>query len=133
MQSEAAQKHGVFDKQEAKQDNVYGIQKSEIRNNYSDERLDAFHENLKMNVSYDRKPDWTLSKKADEHDRKAYQAYIQMMSSISHYADRSKDPLFAHEPSLNDVKQGCLGDCYMLAGVSTLIKEQPEKIKECRR
>ena len=60
IQSEAEQKHGIFDKQ----DNVYGIQKSEIRNNYSDERLDAFHENLKMNVSYDRKPDWKLSKKA---------------------------------------------------------------------
>lgn len=217
MQPTTTQKHGVFDKQ----NNVYGIKQSEIRNNYSDERLDAFHENLKMNVSYDRKPDWTLSKKADEHDRQAYKAYIQMMSSISHYADlsptktsrktqaaalskarlsikdylakykkkfpaldkiverydlyfstfcdgnmeqttdthvhintvtknkepklhkvdyanvhyadRSKDPLFAHEPSLNDVKQGCLGDCYMLAGVSTLIKEHPEKIKECMK
>lgn len=213
MQSTVPQKHGVFDKQQ----NVYGIQKTEIRNNFSDERVDAFHENLKMNVSYDRKPDWKLSKKASEYDRKAYQAYIQMMSSISHYADlsptktsrktqasalskailsikdylakyqgtfpaldkiaerydlyfstfchgnmeqktgvhinattiepelhtvpyatvhyadRRKDSLFPHEPSINDVKQGNLGDCYLLAGVSALINEHPEKIKECMK
>ncbi len=39
-------------------------------------------------------------------------------------------PLFPHEPNLNDVKQGSLGDCYLVAAVQTLVLENPEAIRD---
>ena len=47
------------------------------------------------------------------------------------YADRRDDPLFAHEPSMNDIEQKYLGDCYLQAGVSSLVMNNPTAIKEC--
>lgn len=42
-------------------------------------------------------------------------------------------PLFPHEPSINDIQQGFVGDCYLQAALVNLITMQPEKIKECIR
>lgn len=42
-------------------------------------------------------------------------------------------PLFPHEPSLNDVTQGGLGDCYLLAALSAVINRDPQLIKDCMK
>lgn len=42
-------------------------------------------------------------------------------------------PLFPHEPSINDVAQGGLGDCYLLAALSAIIHRNPQLIKECMK
>lgn len=47
--------------------------------------------------------------------------------------DVSKLPLFSHEPSISDIRQGGLGDCYMLASLAAIVTQYPEKIKECMR
>lgn len=48
--------------------------------------------------------------------------------------DVSKNtPLFSHEPSLNDVAQGCVGDCYLLAALSAVISRNPQWIKDCMK
>ena len=39
-------------------------------------------------------------------------------------------PLFPHSPQLNDIKQGALGNCYMLAAVQALIVHDPEAIQK---
>ena len=39
-------------------------------------------------------------------------------------------PLFAHEPNANDISQGGLGDCYLLAPLSSIAQTHPEKIRE---
>ncbi len=39
-------------------------------------------------------------------------------------------PLFPHSPNLNDIKQGTLGDCYLVAAVQTLVAENPEAIRD---
>lgn len=46
------------------------------------------------------------------------------------YEDRKDDPLFVHEPSMNDIKQRRLGDCYLQAAVSSIVMSNPLHIKE---
>lgn len=53
-------------------------------------------------------------------------------SSIWHKDVRQDDdaPLFTHEPNSNDVSQGMLGDCYLLAPLSSIAQTHPEMIRE---
>ena len=44
-----------------------------------------------------------------------------------------EQPLFPHEPSLNDIAQGGLGDCYLLAALSAVVNMSPQFIKDCMR
>ena len=39
-------------------------------------------------------------------------------------------PLFPHSPQLNDLKQGVLGNCYMLGAIQALVAKKPEAIQE---
>ena len=49
------------------------------------------------------------------------------------WVDRKNDPLFAHEPTVNDLRQGKISNCWMVAGVSTLAEFDPSIIKNCMR
>jgi len=42
-------------------------------------------------------------------------------------------PLFSHEPSINDIAQGGLGDCYLLAALSAVVNKNPQWIKDCMK
>ena len=42
-------------------------------------------------------------------------------------------PLFPHDPSPSDIKQGYLGDCYMVSVLANIAKTDPDKIKEAVR
>lgn len=44
-----------------------------------------------------------------------------------------EQPLFPHEPSLNDIAQGGVGDCYLLAALSAVVNMSPQFIKDCMR
>ena len=44
-----------------------------------------------------------------------------------------EEPLFPHEPSLNDIAQGGVGDCYLLAALSAVVNMRPQFIKDCMR
>ena len=44
-----------------------------------------------------------------------------------------EQPLFPHEPSLNDIAQGGVGDCYLLAALSAVVNMNPQFIKDCMR
>lgn len=64
---------------------------------------------------------------------------IEMKKSASlpadrqHEIDMSTEPLFPHEPSINDIKQMGLGDCYLMSSLSAIVSEHPEKIKDAIR
>ncbi|MBR5420892.1 MAG: hypothetical protein IK115_07085 [Lachnospiraceae bacterium] len=47
--------------------------------------------------------------------------------------DATKEPLFAHEPCIEDVMQGHLGDCYFLATLATIVERKPAFIKDLMR
>ena len=47
--------------------------------------------------------------------------------------DTSAVPLFEHEPCIEDIKQGNLGDCYFLAAIASIVENNPEDIKSMMR
>lgn len=49
------------------------------------------------------------------------------------WKDRRKDPLFPHAPTLKDISQGTVGDCYLLAGLIGVLTIRPETIRECMK
>ena len=52
------------------------------------------------------------------------------LSSLSYDHDASKECLFPHEPTVGDVWQRGLGDCYLLSGLASLAKDHPALIKQ---
>ena len=42
-------------------------------------------------------------------------------------------PLFAHEPTVNDLRQGKVSNCWMVAGTSALVNYDPNIIKNCMK
>ncbi len=47
--------------------------------------------------------------------------------------DRKDSPLFAHEPSVLDVEQGGVGDCYLVGTLASLVSVDPQIVKDCMR
>ena len=54
-----------------------------------------------------------------------------LASNLATTTAKKKDrPIFQHEPRMNDIQQGMLGNCYMLAGLQEVARLYPWKIKE---
>lgn len=49
------------------------------------------------------------------------------------WKDVKEMPLFSHEPTIDDIQQGCLGDCYMESALADLVVNHPEEIKQCMK
>lgn len=49
------------------------------------------------------------------------------------YVDRSDEPLFDGLPSVDDIEQGMLGNCYMLASLTAIVRQNPAAILNCMR
>ncbi len=47
--------------------------------------------------------------------------------------DRKDEPLFPHEPCAQDVQQGCVGDCYLLAALASTVATKPSAVRDIMR
>lgn len=52
---------------------------------------------------------------------------------IARYEDVSDRVLFPHEPCMEDIQQGGVGDCYLLAGLASVVMKDPMIIKRSMR
>ena len=68
-----------------------------------------------------------------DYSRREVELPPLMLGIKPSWVDVSDQPLFAHEPSANDIQQRMLGDCYLLAAISSLVRVAPEALKECLR
>ncbi len=49
------------------------------------------------------------------------------------WVDVKDVPIFPHEPTVNDLRQGKVSNCYMLAATTSLVQHDPSAIKHCIR
>lgn len=63
-------------------------------------------------------------KEFSKHQKKEIKVQMQ---------DRRNRPLFSREPSVNDVKQGHLGDCFFVSTLADLVEAKPQAIKDMMR
>lgn len=55
----------------------------------------------------------------------------KMIRAFSTWSDQRDTPLFSHEPTINDLKQRLVSNCYMVASVGGLVECDPAIIKQC--
>ncbi len=52
-----------------------------------------------------------------------------ILTTFSHWSDKRDTPLFSHEPSVNDLKQRMVSNCYMVSSIASLVEMNPDYIK----
>lgn len=58
---------------------------------------------------------------------------LSALGSGAKWKDRKDALLFAHEPNINDVRQGGIGDCFFMAAISALVSADPDYVKKMMR
>ncbi len=53
--------------------------------------------------------------------------------ALTKWEDRRDEPLFAHEPTVNDLRQGKVSNCWMVTATTAAINLNPEIIKNCMK
>ena len=53
------------------------------------------------------------------------------LKTFTKWEDRRDEPLFAHEPTVNDLRQGKVSNCWMVSATTALINFNPQIIKDC--
>lgn len=55
------------------------------------------------------------------------------MRKFVRWSDQKDTPLFSHEPSVNDLKQRLVSNCYMVAATAGVVNLDPALLKQCLR
>ena len=128
----------VADSRSKQQEAVKALNKQriEILNKYKDEEINDSYigdVNSVMNsfgemLGGNYKP---LSENVPQKEEITEPSFSNVPGFFSTWVDRSDDVLFPHDPSPNDIKQGVgLQDCYMLAALTRIAEQNPQKIKD---
>ena len=54
-----------------------------------------------------------------------------LLRTFTYWSDQTDTPLFSHEPTVNDLKQRFVSNCYMVASTAGLTNMDPELLKSC--
>lgn len=54
-----------------------------------------------------------------------------LIRKVSYWSNQKDTPLFAHEPTINDLKQRLVSNCYMMAATAGLVEFSPKLLKDC--
>lgn len=54
-----------------------------------------------------------------------------LIRKLTYWSDQRDTPLFAHEPTVNDLKQRLVSNCYMMASIAGVVEFSPEILKSC--
>ncbi|MCR4797952.1 MAG: phosphotransferase [Lachnospiraceae bacterium] len=85
-------------------------------------------EGMKLDFS-----DTVLKENGSHSDDGYYRNGLMNNDLIRKWVDVSDQPIFPHEPTVNDLRQGKVSNCYMLAATTSLIQHDPQAIKHVIR
>ena len=54
----------------------------------------------------------------------------KVLETFTKWEDRKDEPLFAHEPTVNDLRQGKVSNCWMVSATTALINVNPNIVKD---
>lgn len=54
-----------------------------------------------------------------------------VIGKAAYWSDQKDTPLFSHEPTVNDLKQRTVSNCYMVASTAGLVNLDPALLKDC--
>lgn len=55
----------------------------------------------------------------------------EVLRAFTHWSAQEDTPLFSHEPTVNDLKQRFVSNCYMVAATAGLVNVNPYLLKSC--
>lgn len=58
-------------------------------------------------------------------------ARTELLRTFTHWSNQKDTPLFSHEPTVNDLKQRFVSNCYMVASTAGVVDLDPDLIKSC--
>lgn len=73
------------------------------------------------NVALAKKVSREAEKKADNEE---------FRENLQAVWEKESEPLFSHDPCPEDVMQGCIGDCYLVAALASIAAQNPDRIRE---
>lgn len=56
-----------------------------------------------------------------------------LIRGLTYWSDQKETPLFSHDPTVNDLKQRTVSNCYMVAATAGLVNVDPALLKRCIR
>ena len=118
--------------------NALTLQEKEILSTYAVRFLYLYRGSLEVDASTKIDVDMTAQDDLFKIPEKKYpkpldQGTWSVEKKEYFMKDYTKQPLFTHEPNTFDVRQGDIGDCYMLTGLNALLLKDPEFIKDCMK
>ena len=120
--------HGSLEEGPEKEGVRKMIQAMEDIRNYFTEMTNGTLEDVPADVvNYYTRKDIEETGKARGRNR------TRLINTFRYWSNQKDTPLFAHEPTINDLKQRLVSNCYMVASVTGLVHQDPGLLKQCIR